>query len=96
MPRKADPSKKTASGIYKSRLRSNAIYTGEGNVTITNEHGETVVIDTSTTAKVESVRLRVPIGWKKQMQQYVAQSDKYKSVNSMICDLIRKELKIKD
>lgn len=45
-------------------------------------------------ANVDSIRLRVPKGWKEQMQQCVAQSEKYASVNAMICDLIKKELGI--
>ena len=39
---------------------------------------------------VDNIRVRVPKGWKEQMQ------DKYNSVNSMICDLIQKEVGIKD
>lgn len=41
---------------------------------------------------VDNIRLRVPKGWKEQMQQYVKDSDKYSSVNAMICDLIKKEI----
>ena len=41
---------------------------------------------------VDNIRVRVPKGWKKEMQSYVACSDKYSSVNSMICDLIQKEI----
>lgn len=41
---------------------------------------------------VDNIRVRVPRGWKKQMQSYVAGSDKYSSVNGMICDLIQKEI----
>lgn len=43
---------------------------------------------------VDNIRLRVPKGWKEQMQEYVARSDKYNSVNAMICDLIREEIGI--
>ena len=43
---------------------------------------------------VDNVRLRVPKGWKEQMQAYVESSDKYSSVNAMLCELIRKELNI--
>ena len=43
---------------------------------------------------VDNIRVRVPKGWKEQMQDYVAGSDKYNSVNGMICDLIRKEVGI--
>lgn len=42
--------------------------------------------------KVDNVRLRVPKGWNEQMQEYVKASDKYNSVNAMICDLIQKEV----
>lgn len=45
---------------------------------------------------VDNVRLRVPKGWKEQMQAYVESSDKYNSVNAMLCELIRKELNIKE
>lgn len=45
---------------------------------------------------VDNVRLRVPKGWKEQMQVYVESSDKYNSVNAMLCELIRKELNIKE
>lgn len=45
---------------------------------------------------VDNVRLRVPKGWKEQMQTYVESSDKYNSVNAMLCDLIKKEIGIKD
>ena len=41
---------------------------------------------------VDNIRLRVPRGWKEQMQQYVKDSDKYSSVNAMICELIKKEI----
>lgn len=45
---------------------------------------------------VDNVRLRVPKGWKEIMQNYVKESDKYSSVNSMICELIKKEIGIED
>lgn len=45
---------------------------------------------------VDNVRLRVPKGWKEQMQAYVESSDKYNSVNAMLCELIRKELNIEE
>ena len=45
---------------------------------------------------VDNVRVRVPKGWKEQMQEYVSGSDKYNSVNGMICDLIQKEVGIED
>lgn len=45
---------------------------------------------------VDSIRLRVPKGWRDQIQAYVNESDKYRSVNAMICDLIRQEVNIKE
>lgn len=45
---------------------------------------------------VDNVRLRVPKGWKEQMQAYVESSDKYNNVNAMLCELIRKELNIEE
>jgi hypothetical protein len=43
---------------------------------------------------VDNIRVRVPKGWREKMQLHVSCSDKYNSVNSMICDLIKKELNI--
>lgn len=45
---------------------------------------------------VDNIRLRVPKGWKEIIQNYVKESDKYSSVNSMICELIKKEIGIQD
>lgn len=45
---------------------------------------------------VDNIRVRVPKGWKEQMQQYVADSKEYSSVNGMICTLIQKEIGIED
>ena len=45
---------------------------------------------------VDNVRVRVPKGWKEQMQEYVKATDKYSSVNDMICKLIKKEVGIED
>ena len=45
---------------------------------------------------VDNVRVRVPKGWKEQMQEYVKATDKYSSVNDMICQLIKKEIGIED
>ena len=45
---------------------------------------------------VDNVRVRVPKGWKEQMQEYVKATDKYNSVNDMICQLIKKEIGIKE
>ena len=41
---------------------------------------------------VDNIRLRVPKGWKEQIQAYVESSDKYNSVNAMLCDLIKNEI----
>lgn len=45
---------------------------------------------------VDNIRLRVPKGWKEQMQTYVDSSDKYNSVNAMLCDLIKNEIGIEE
>ena len=45
---------------------------------------------------VDNVRVRVTKGWKEQMQEYVKATDKYSSVNDMICQLIKKEVGIED
>ena len=41
---------------------------------------------------VDNIRVRVPKGWKEQMQSYVKTSKKYDSINGMICDLIKQEI----
>lgn len=41
---------------------------------------------------VDNIHVRVPQGWKDQMQEYVKSSDEYDSVNGMICDLIMREI----
>lgn len=41
---------------------------------------------------VDNIRVRVPKGWGQKMKDYVESSNKYNSVNSMICDLIKKEI----
>lgn len=45
---------------------------------------------------VDNIRVRVPRGWKELMQEYVENSDKFTSVNNMICELVKKEIDIKD
>lgn len=45
---------------------------------------------------VDNIRLRVPKGWKEQIQNYVKFSDKYNSVNAMICELIKNEVGIEE
>lgn len=47
-------------------------------------------------SSVDNIRLRVPKGWKEQMQKYVQNNNNYNSVNDMICKLIRKEIGIED
>ncbi len=80
MPKKSDPKLKTESGYYKSHYRANAKYTGESAEADKDQ------------AKVESIRLRVPKGWNQKMKDYVSSSDKYKSVNNMLQELIKKEI----
>ena len=75
MPKKADDSLKTDSGLYKSKIEASKQYDKNN---------------------VDNIRVRVPKGWKEQMQDYVSSTDKYNSVNGMICDLIQKEVGIKD
>lgn len=75
MPKKADDSLKTDSGLYKSKIEASKQYDKNN---------------------VDNIRVRVPKCWKEQMQDYVSSTDKYNSVNSMICDLIQKEVDIKD
>lgn len=41
---------------------------------------------------VDNIRVRVPKGWKKQMQEYVKTTKKYDSVNGMISALIKQEI----
>lgn len=41
---------------------------------------------------VDQVRVRVPKGWNDKMKEYVKSSDKYKSVNDMINQLIAAEI----
>lgn len=73
MPKKADDSLKTDSGLYKSKIEASKQYDKNN---------------------VDNIRLRVPKGWKEQMQDYVSNTSKYDSVNSMLCNLIKKELGI--
>ena len=46
--------------------------------------------------KVDDIRLRVPKGWREIMKKYVKNHPEYNSINTMICDLIRKEINIVD
>lgn len=84
MPKKPDKTLVTKSGTYKSQLKAAAKYTGEGSN-----------ID-KTERKVEGIRLRVPAGWSDKIKAYVAASDKYKSVNAMLCELIKNEVGISE
>lgn len=43
---------------------------------------------------VDSIRLRVPKGWRDIIKDYVERSEKYNSVNNMICTLIKNEIGI--
>ena len=45
---------------------------------------------------MDSLKVRVPKGWKEQMLEYISQSDQYSSINGLICDLIRKEVGIEE
>lgn len=45
---------------------------------------------------VDNIRLRVPKGWKEQIQKYVQNNNNYNSVNDMICKLIQKEIGLAD
>ena len=71
MPKKADDSLKTDSGLYKSKIEASKQYDQNN---------------------VDNIRVRVPKGWKEQIQEYVSNSDKYGSVNGMICALIKQEI----
>lgn len=75
MPKEADNSLKTDSGIYKSKIKASQDYDRNN---------------------VDNIRVRVPKGWKEKMQEYVQKSDRYSSVNGMICELLRKEIGIND
>ena len=75
MPKKADDSLKTDSGLYKSKIEASKQYDKNN---------------------VDNIRVRVPKGWKEQMQEYVKATDKYSSVNDMICQLITKEVGIEE
>jgi hypothetical protein len=41
----------------------------------------------------DSKAVRFPKGWLAKMDEYVKSKDKYNSVNDMICQLVRKEIK---
>lgn len=43
---------------------------------------------------VASIRVRVPIDWKPIIQEYVDQSDKYKSMNDLFVQMVAKEVGI--
>lgn len=43
---------------------------------------------------VDSIRVRVPKGWKPIIQDYIKTSGKYTSMNEMFCDLVKKEVGI--
>lgn len=81
MPKKADASLKISSKTGKE------LSTYESKMRASEKYDK---------ENVDSIRVRVPKGWKEQIQKYVSGTDKYNSVNSMICDLIQKEVGIKD
>ena len=81
MPKKADDSLKISSKTGKE------LSTYDSKIRASEKYDKN---------NVDNVRLRVPKGWKEQMQAYVESSDKYNSVNAMLCELIRKELNIKE
>ena len=45
---------------------------------------------------IDNIRVRVPKGWKEQIQKYVAITPEYKSVNDLICKLLQKEVGIEE
>ena len=45
---------------------------------------------------VDSIRLRVPKGWKEQIKAYIDSSEEDTSINGMICDLIRNKVGIEE
>ena len=76
MPKKADDTLKTDSGIYKSQIEASIKYEKE---------------------KTDNIRVRVPKGWKEQIERYINKNnDKYSSINAMVCDLIQREVGIDD
>ena len=45
---------------------------------------------------IDNIRIRVPHGWKDLLVQYVKQHPEYNSVNSLLTDMIREKLDIKN
>lgn len=77
MPKKADDSLKISSKTGKE------LSTYDSKIRASEKYDKN---------NVDNIRVRVPKGWKEQMQSYVKTSKKYDSVNGMICDLIKQEI----
>lgn len=77
MPKKADDSLKISSKTGKE------LRTYDSKIRASEKYDKN---------NVDNIRVRVPKGWKEQMQEYVSNSDKYGSVNGMICALIKQEI----
>lgn len=67
--------------MAESQKKASIRYTGEGGSP-----------EEKAAAKVESVRVRVPKGWLDKIKAHVSESDNYRSVNDMICQLVKKEI----
>ena len=77
MPKKADDSLKISSKTGKE------LSTYDSKIRASEKYDKN---------NVDNIRVRVPKGWKEQMQEYVKSSKKYDSVNNMISELIKKEI----
>ena len=77
MPKKADDSLKISSNTGKE------LRTYDSKIRASEKYDQN---------NVDNIRVRVPKGWKEQMQDYVKSSNKYSSVNNMISELIKKEI----
>ena len=77
MPKKADDSLKISSKTGKE------LSTYDSKIRASEKYDQN---------NVDNIRVRVPKGWKEQMQDYVKSSNKYDSVNNMISELIKKEI----
>lgn len=78
MPKIADPSKKTASGVYKSQLEANLRY--EKN----NTDNIRVRVPKGANDNIKE--------YQKKMHELHPESAKYKSVNSMVITLLEEEM----
>ena len=77
MPKKADDSLKISSKTGKE------LSTYDSKIRASEKYDQN---------NVDNIRVRVPKGWKEQMQDYVKSSNKYSLVNNMISELIKKEI----